>query len=114
MDRDAPSLIDDCPCPYCPFFRTRVAAAHPELAAQLAAVGIDIAKPFDLPLPHEENGVSMYDYATYIIMGTWTDEDAAAVTLCELETTDSHPCTGIEEEHSVVPAGPFAIPGTVD
>lgn len=56
----------------------------------------------------------MYDYATYIVMGTWTDEDAAAVTLCELETTDSHPCTGIEEEHSVVPAGPFAIPGTVD
>lgn len=47
-------------------------------------------------------------------MDTWTNEDATAVTLCELETTDSHPCTGIEEEHSVVLAGPFVIPGTVE
>ena len=110
----AQSLIDDCPCPYCPFFRGRVAAAHPELAEQLSALGIDISQPFDLPLPHEEDGVSHYDYATYIVMGTWTTADAAAVTACELETTDSHPRTGIDAEHSVILAGPFAIPGTVD
>lgn len=46
-------------------------------------------------------------------MGTWTDEDDAAVTSCALETTSSYPYSGIEEEHSVVLAGPFAIPGTV-
>lgn len=110
----AQSLIDDCPCPYCPFFRERVASAHPELAEQLSALGIDISHPFDLPLPHEEDGVSHYDYATYIVMGNWTDADAAAVTACELETTDSHPRTGIDAEHPVILAGPFAIPGTVD
>ena len=72
-------------------------------------MGVDIEKPFEtMPLdPYE--GIVEYIAVQYIVMGNHSDFKAAVVSGVDIGIADSHPVTGIEEEHFVIEISPIKL-----
>lgn len=104
--------LDDaslCSCEYCRNYRKEVQGAYPELSDYLAGLGVDVRKPFEtMPLePHE--GTIEYISAQYVVMGNAADFKGGDACGVHIGIADSHPMTGIGEEHYVIEISPMKL-----
>ena len=93
---------DLCQCAYCRNYANGIKAALPALTAYLNHLGVDIEKPFEV-LPLDESTDYMeYLGVQYVVIGNAKDFEKTTVGDMEVIKTDSHPATGICEEHFVI------------
>lgn len=101
---------DLCDCDYCKNYISEVKAACPKLDSCLDSLGVDIQKPFEtIPLDPDESGYIEYIGVQYIVLGSMDDFAEQAVDGAEVHIADSHPTTGICEEHFVIELGPIYL-----
>ncbi len=100
---------DICDCKYCQNYVREVKAAYPELTDHLREIGVDIEKPFEAIPIGPADGVMYYSGAQYVVMGTGNDFRETSVGDVCIFITDSHPMTGIEEEHFVIEISPIYL-----
>lgn len=100
---------DICDCEYCQNYVREVKAAYPELAVFLEKMGIDIEKPLEAIPVGPVNGKMFYSGVQYVVMGTADDFRETSVGDVRIFITDSHPMTGIEEEHFVIEISPIYL-----
>ncbi len=99
-----------CDCGYCVNFRRRIREAEPQAAAYLAALGVDIAKPFETS-PIELEGEVEYLSCDYVVLGAATAGfNNMKIGELELAVTELHPDTGVKDEHFVLALGPVRLP----
>lgn len=98
----APS-VEPCDCAYCDEYRAKIAQAYPRLVAELEAIGVDAANPFELSLPdYNRDGKLEYGFAQYIVMGEWAENETRMLGVHQVSSASSHPSTGIGEPHFVM------------
>ena len=104
---------DLCDCAYCRNYYKEIKSAYPALDEYLQSLGIDIEKPFEaMPLePYE--GFLEYSGVQYVVLGSPSGFEETAVGNVHIVIADSHPMTGIEEEHFVIEAYPITLPWTM-
>ena len=105
------SLNNDslCSCDYCRNYYKKVKAAYPKLADHLAGMGVDIEKPFEtMPLEPSE-GTIEYIAVQYIVIGNAAVFKSENVYGVHIGIADSHPMTGIDEEHYVIEISPIRL-----
>lgn len=102
-----------CSCDYCRNYRKEIKAAYPELSDHLAAMGVDIEKPFEtMPLePYE--GTIEYIAVQYIVMGNAAGFKSEDVHGVHIGIADSHLMTDIDGEHFVIEISPVRLKWTV-
>lgn len=94
---------DLCDCEDCRLFYRTFASSYPEVSSYLETLGIDARKPLEtMPLFRNEEGVMVYCGPQYVIMGSPGDFEKTEVGGVSFKVTDSHPYTGIDEEHFVI------------
>ena len=100
-----------CDCAYCQNYCVRVKEAYPEVALYLAALGVDIEKPFEtLPLEPDENGYLEYCVCQYIVFGSCPEDFTYRIGDVTFGRSDCHPNTKIDEEHFVLDFYPIRLP----
>ena len=104
-------LTDDdiCDCAYCRNYVKEVRAAYPEVAVFLNKLGINIEKPFEAVPVGSAYGMMFYGGVQYVVMGT--DDDFRETVIGEVQAfiADSHPMTGITEDHFVIEIAPVYL-----
>ena len=103
-----------CSCEDCQNYAANIKAAYPELDAYLASLGAAIAKPFETIPLHADNGLVHFFAAQYILLGSSDDFKRVSVSGFDINTTEDHPVTSVEEEHFVIEiSGEIRVPHTV-
>ena len=100
---------DLCQCDDCQNFHGKVAGACPQLSEYLAAMGVDIAKPFETWAVDLEDGRVLYPDVQYVVFGdkeSFTDDKIGDI---EVHLAGSHPPTDIEDAHFVIELGPIVL-----
>lgn len=104
------AATDLCDCDYCKNYISEIKIAYPKLENYLTSLGVDIEKPFEtMPLEPDEAGYIEYIGAQYIVLGSMGDFTDQAINGVKIYLTESHPSTGIFEEHFVVEIGPINL-----
>jgi len=107
----APAARQLCDCAYCVNFRAEVKATYPALAAYLATLGVDIAKPLETsPLEVESDRTIVYCLCQYVVFGSCEEDFRREVGGVALARGSSYPATGIQEEHFVLDAFSLRLP----
>lgn len=101
---------DLCGCEYCQNYVREIKAAYPEVADYLLSLGIDIEKPFEtLPLEPDNDGYIEYTSVQYVVFGKPDDFVKTTVGSVNLNVTDTHPSTQIDEAHFVIAIYPVRL-----
>jgi len=80
------------------------------IASYLAALGVDIEKPFETsPLEPDGNGILEYCACQYIVFGSCPSTYSHKTGDVEFHAASSYPSTGIEEEHFVLEFSPIFL-----
>ena len=98
-----------CSCDYCRNYYKEVKAVYPELSDYLAAMGVDIEKPFEAMSLEPYEGTIEYIAVQYIVMGDAAEFKSEDVHGVHIGIADSHPMTDIDEEHYVVEISPIRL-----
>ena len=83
-----------------------------DLDKYLENIGADIEKPFETMPLEEKDGYIEYAAAQYIVMGSREGFKESKVGDVTITLADSHPTTGIEEEHFVIEIYPIVLKWT--
>ncbi|MBQ6334132.1 MAG: hypothetical protein IJI46_03555 [Erysipelotrichaceae bacterium] len=98
-----------CDCTYCQNYVKQIKATYPKLAAYLDEMGVNIEKPFEAIPIAEAEGVMLYSGVQYVVMGKAEDFKDTSIENSEIFITDSHPMTGISEDHFVIEIAPIEL-----
>lgn len=103
-----------CDCDYCKLYYIKSRKEFPELALWLDKYGVDIEKPFEvMSLEPDESGMLEYIGVQYIVFGTFSNDNSYYVGDFNIKIADSHPSTGISDEHfvlEVIPMNSIKLP----
>lgn len=92
-----------CQCSYCQNYIKEIKRSYPLVADYLQSIGVDIEKPFEtMPLEPDEEGYIEYIGAQYIVLGSKDDFKKTMISNVRVDITESHPSTGIKDEHFVI------------
>ncbi|MBR5950460.1 MAG: hypothetical protein IKZ87_03400 [Actinomycetaceae bacterium] len=84
------------------------------LEEYLSTLGVDIEKPFELScIDPDDDGTIEYLGAMYVIMGNKSDFVETNVSGISIFIEESHPMTGIQEEHFVIGTSPLTLSWTM-
>lgn len=104
------SNSDLCDCAYCQNYVREIKATYPEITEYLFSLGVDIEKPFEImPLEPDESGYIEYISVQYIIYGDPNDFDKTVIESINVDITDVHPATQINESHFVIEIYPVRL-----
>lgn len=98
-----------CQCAYCKTYVKEIKKEYRALGEYLEGIGIDIEKPFETMPLEEKDGYIEYTSAQYIVMGSTEGFKESKVGEMTIILTDTHPTTGIEEEHFVIEIYPVVL-----
>ena len=97
-----------CDCDYCKLYYAKSRKEFCELALWLDKYGVDIEKPFEvMSLEPDESGMLDYIGVQYIVFGTFSNDNSYYVGNFNIKIADSHPNTGISDEHFVLEVIPM-------
>ena len=97
-----------CDCDYCKLYYAKSRKEFCELALWLDKYGVDIEKPFEvMSLEPDESGMLDYIGVQYIVFGTFSNDNSYYVGEFNIKIADSHPNTGISDEHFVLEVIPM-------
>ena len=106
---------DLCQCEYCKNLNMQIKDAYPLLSDHLEKMGIDIEKPFETwPLDPDENGNITYMDVQYVVIGKKDDFIDTKIDDVAIQIAQSHPMTGILEEHFVIEVSPITVKWLMD
>lgn len=106
---------DLCQCDYCKNLYMQIKDAYPFLSEYLEKMGIDIEKPFETwPLEPDEKGNITYLDVQYVVMGNSKDFIKTEMNDVVIQIAESHPMTGILEEHFVIEVSPITLKWLMD
>ena len=92
-----------CDCDYCKLYYAKSRKEFSELALWLDKYGVDIEKPLEvMSLEPDDNGMLDYIGVQYIVFGNFKNDNSYYVGDFNIKIADSHPDTGISEEHFVL------------
>ena len=101
---------DLCDCAYCRTYMRQIRAAYPDTAEKLETLGIDIEKPFEtMPLVPGNDGFIDFIGSQYVVFGRPDQEALDAVHAAGMQIAESHPVTGITEDHFVIETGEIRL-----
>ncbi len=103
------SREDLCQCDDCQNFHGKVRKAYPQVSEYLAAMGVDITKPFETWAVDMEDGTVLYPDAQYIVFGDRENFKETKIGDIQVHLAMSHPLTDIEEAHFVIELGPITL-----
>lgn len=102
---------DICSCAYCQNLIDEISAAYPDVAAFLASLGADIARPFEVLLPSDPaDGFMDYPAVQYLICGDSAGFQETKIGEVTIGISDCHPPASYHGAHFIIEAGPFHIP----
>ena len=104
------SLSSDmlCDCDYCKLYYAKSRKEFSELALWLDKYGVDIEKPFEvMSLEPDDNGMLDYIGVQYIVFGNFKNDNSYYIGDFNIKIADSHPDTGISDEHFVLEVIPM-------
>ena len=102
----SPGLL--CDCDYCKLYYAKSRKEFSELALWLDKYGVDIEKPLEvISLEPDESGMLDYIGVQYIVFGTFLNDTSYYVGDFNIKIADSHPNTGISDEHFVLEVIPM-------
>ena len=97
-----------CDCDYCKLYYAKSRKEFLELALWLDKYGVDIEKPFEvMSLEPDESGMLDYIGVQYIVFGIFSNDNSYYVGNFNIKIADSHPDTGISDEHFVLEVIPM-------
>ena len=97
-----------CDCDYCKLYYAKSRKEFSELALWLDKYGVDIEKPLEvISLEPDESGMLDYIGVQYIVFGTFSNYNSYYVGDFNIKIADSHPNTGISDEHFVLEVIPM-------
>lgn len=100
---------DLCQCAYCQNYVREIKKEYRALGEYLESMGVDIEKPFETMPLEEKDGYIEYAAAQYIVMGSTEGFKESKVGDVTITLANSHPTTGIEEEHFVIEIYPIVL-----
>ena len=101
---------DLCDCAYCQNYVREIKVTYPKVAEYLCSLGIDIEKPFEtMPLEPDEAGYIEYISAQYIVYGEPDDFVKTVIGSVNVDVSDTHPSTQINEAHFVIEIYPIRL-----
>ena len=100
---------DICDCAYCRNYVKEVRHSYKELADYLDELGADIEKPFEAIPIGPQDGRMFYSGVQYVLMGSADDFKKTTIGDVSVCIADSHPMTGIEEDHFVIEIFPVFL-----
>lgn len=100
---------DICDCAYCRNYVKEIRAAYTDLSGYLDELGADIEKPFEVIPVGPANGMMFYSGVQYVILGLADDFRETAIGDVRVVITNSHPMTGIKENHFVIEISPVYL-----
>lgn len=104
------SNCDLCDCTYCQNYVSEIKNTYPKVAEYLFSLGIDIEKPFEtMPLEPDDMGYIEYISAQYIVYGNPHDFVETVIGSVNVDVTDTHPSTKINETHFVIEIYPVRL-----
>ena len=98
-----------CQCAYCQNYVREIKKEYRALGEYLDGIGVDIEKPFEAMPLEEKDGYIEYAAVQYIVIGSTEGFKESKVGETTITLTDSHPTTGIEEEHFVIEIYPIVL-----
>lgn len=98
-----------CQCAYCQNYVREIKKEYRDLYKYLDGIGVDIKKPFEAMPLEEKDGYIEYAAVQYIVIGSTEGFKESKVGETTIILTDSHPTTGIEEEHFVIEIYPIVL-----
>ena len=102
----SPGLL--CDCDYCKLYYAKSRKEFSELALWLDKYGVDIEKPLEvISIEPDESGMLDYIGVQYIVFGTFSNYNSYYVGDFNIKIADSHPNTGISDEHFVLEVIPM-------
>ena len=99
---------DICDCAYCQNYVKEVKTAYVKLTAYLDKLGIDVEKPFEAIPVGLTDGKMFYSGVQYVVLGQ-DDFEETVIDEVNIFITDSHPMTGISEDHFVIEIAPVYL-----
>ena len=97
-----------CDCDYCKLYYAKSRKEFSELALWLGKYGVDIEKPLEvISIEPDESGMLDYIGVQYIVFGTFSNYNSYYVGDFNIKIADSHPNTGISDEHFVLEVIPM-------
>ena len=97
-----------CDCDYCKLYYAKSRKEFSELALWLDKYGVDIEKPLEvISIEPDESGMLDYIGVQYIVFGTFSNYNSYYVGDFNIKIADSHPNTGISDEHFVLEVIPM-------
>ena len=97
-----------CDCDYCKLYYAKSRKELSELALWLDKYGVDIEKPLEvISIEPDESGMLDYIGVQYIVFGTFSNYNSYYVGDFNIKIADSHPNTGISDEHFVLEVIPM-------
>ena len=103
------SVEDLCQCDDCLNFYGKVKKACPQVSEYLAAMGVDITKPFETWAVDMEDGTVLYPEAQYIVFGDREIFQETKIEDIQVHLAGSHPLTDIKDVHFVIELGPIVL-----
>ena len=92
-----------CDCDYCKLYYAKSRKEFSELALWLDKYGVDIENPFEvMSLEPDKSGILDYIGVQYIVFGNFKNDNSYYVGDFNIKIADSHPDTGISDEHFVL------------
>ena len=99
-----------CGCVYCRNYVRNIRRTYPALCGFLARLGIDPEKPLEtMPLEPRE-GYITYIGTQYVVLGSAGGFRETAAGDVRIALADSHPETGVGEEHFVLELDEISLP----
>ena len=99
-----------CDCAYCRHYVRSIRSACPALCKYLEQLGIDAGKPLETMPLDPYGGMIVYIGIQYVVMGKADGFQPALVDGSEVTLADSHPWTGIEQDHFVIEVSEVRLP----
>ena len=97
-----------CDCDYCKLYYAKSRKEFSELALWLDKYGVDIEKPLEvISIEPDESGMLDYIGVQYIVFCTFSNYNSYYVGDFNIKIADSHPNTGISDEHFVLEVIPM-------
>lgn len=96
-----------CDCDVCRYFCSHIRGQHPDIAAYLDTMNVDIEKPLELVwIENDDNGSVTFYGCQYAVFGECEKDFTLKIGDIEfVNNTDHHPSTDISEEHFVIDFG---------
>ena len=97
-----------CDCDYCKLYYAKSRKEFSELALWLDKYGVEMEKPLGvISIEPDESGMLDYIGVQYIVFGTFSNYNSYYVGDFNIKIADSHPNTGISDEHFVLEVIPM-------